>query len=129
MQEGASRSLGTPTKYCEALAMKLALEEAKVEAKDVSFVETHGTGTPVGDPLEVAAVAQVYSEGREEPLTIGSVKTNIGHTESCSGIAGIVKVVLSMQHEVIPPHRNFTTLNPSINLDSIPARIPLQVNF
>lgn len=75
----------------------------------------------------MAAVASVYSEGREEPLTIGSVKTNIGHTESCSGIAGIIKVVLSMNNEVIPPHKNFTSLNPSINLDSIPAQIPLEV--
>jgi thioester reductase-like protein len=125
VQEGASRSLGTPTKYCEALAMRMALEDAGVEPKDVSYVETHGTGTPVGDPLEVAAVAEVYAKQRNTPLTIGSVKTNIGHTESCSGIAGIIKVVLSMQNEMIPPHRNFETLNPAINLDSIPAQIPL----
>lgn len=154
VQEGASRSLGTPTKYCESLAMSLALKDARVEARDVSYVETHGTGTPVGDPLEYAAVAAVYSDGREDTLTIGSVKTNIGHTgiflvkslcnclsetmlrnfhiskflfsESCSGIAGIIKVILSMQNEVIPPHKNFTTLNPAINLDSIPAQIPLE---
>lgn len=62
VQEGASRSLGTPTKYCEALAMQLALDAARVEASSVSYVETHGTGTPVGDPLEVAAVAEVYSK-------------------------------------------------------------------
>jgi acyl transferase domain-containing protein len=107
----------------------MALTEAGVEPKDVSYVETHGTGTPVGDPLEVAAVAAVYSEGREESnkLTIGSVKTNIGHTESCSGIAGIIKVVLSMQNEVIPPHKNFTKLNPAIDLECIPAQIPLEV--
>jgi acyl transferase domain-containing protein len=125
VQEGASRSLGTPTKYCEALVMRKALENARIEPKDVSYVEMHGTGTPVGDPLEVAAVAQVYAKQRSSPLTIGSVKTNIGHTESCSGIAGIIKVVLSMQNEMIPPHRNFNTLNRLINLDSIPARIPL----
>jgi thioester reductase-like protein len=125
VQEGASRSLGTPTKYCEALAMRKALEDAGVEPKDVSYVEMHGTGTPVGDPLEVAAVAEVYAKQRSSPLTIGSVKTNIGHTESCSGIAGIIKVVLSMQNEMIPAHKNFETLNPAINLDSIPARIPL----
>jgi acyl transferase domain-containing protein/NADPH:quinone reductase-like Zn-dependent oxidoreductase/SAM-dependent methyltransferase/acyl carrier protein len=125
VQEGASRSLGTPTKYCEALAMRKALENARTEPKDVSYVEMHGTGTPVGDPLEVAAVAEVYAKQRTSPLTIGSVKTNIGHTESCSGIAGIIKVVLSMQNEMIPPHTNFETLNPAINLDSIPAQIPL----
>jgi thioester reductase-like protein len=126
VQEGASRSLGTPTKYCEALAMRKALEDAGVEPKDVDYVEMHGTGTPVGDPLEVAAVAEVYAKQRSSPLTIGSVKTNIGHTESCSGIAGIIKVVLSMQNEMIPAHKNFETLNPAINLDSIPAQIPLK---
>jgi acyl transferase domain-containing protein/NADPH:quinone reductase-like Zn-dependent oxidoreductase/acyl carrier protein len=126
VQEGASKSLGTPTKFCEALAMTNALKDAGVRPSDVSFVETHGTGTQVGDPLEVSAVAEAYhSEERTKPLVIGSVKTNIGHTESCSGIAGIIKTVLCFQHEMIPPHRNFTTLNPSINLESIPGKIPV----
>ena len=72
---------------------------------------------------------QVYAVDRTETLTIGSVKTNIGHTESCSGIAGVVKVILSMQNEVIPPHKNFQTLNPAIDLDRIPAKIPLEVSL
>jgi acyl transferase domain-containing protein len=125
VQEGASKSLGTPTKYCESLAMKNALEKARANPKDVSFVETHGTGTQVGDPLEVAAMAEAYSAGRVDPLIIGSVKTNIGHTESCSGIAGIIKTVLCFKHEIIPPNKNFQTLNPAIDLDAIPAVIPL----
>jgi acyl transferase domain-containing protein len=125
VQEGASKSLGTPTKYCESMAMKNALEKARVDPKDVSFVETHGTGTQVGDPLEVAAMAEAYSVGRVDPLIIGSVKTNIGHTESCSGIAGIIKTVLCFKHEIIPPHKNFQTLNPAIDLEAIPAVIPL----
>ncbi|CAL8093609.1 unnamed protein product [Orchesella dallaii] len=124
-QEGVSKSLGTPTVHCEALAMELALKDAGVEPNDVSFIETHGTGTPVGDPLEVAAITKVYSKGRTDPLVIGSVKTNIGHTESVSGITGIIKTVLCLKNEAIPPHLNFETLNPEINLEAIPAEIPL----
>lgn len=152
-QEGISRSLGTPTVHCEALAMQLALKDACVDPSMVSYVETHGTGTSVGDPMEIAAISKAYSKNKDKrdmPLVIGSVKTNVGHTESCSGITGIMKAILSLQHEVIPPHRfvlasynqvassshkklylifnphrNFETLNPEISLDIIPAQIPL----
>jgi acyl transferase domain-containing protein len=125
VQEGLSKSIGTPTVHCEALAMKLALQDAGVDPEQVEFVEAHGTGTAVGDPLEIAAIAEAYGRGRKVPLTIGSVKTNIGHTESCSGIAGIIKTILAMEHEMIPRHINFKTLNPEIDLDVIPATIPV----
>ncbi|CAL8085358.1 unnamed protein product [Orchesella dallaii] len=126
-QEGVSKSMGTPTVHCESLAMKQALQDAGVDPALVSYVETHGTGTVVGDPMEVASIAKAYhSKQRKEPLLIGSVKTNVGHTESCSGITGMMKVVLAMYHEIIPPHRNFETLNPSIDLEAVPAKIPLE---
>ncbi|CAL8084784.1 unnamed protein product [Orchesella dallaii] len=126
-QEGISKSMGTPTIHCESLAMTQALKDARVNPEEVSYVEAHGTGTVVGDPMEVAAIAKAYhSAQRKEPLFIGSVKTNVGHTESCSGITGIMKVVLGMQHEIIPPHRNFETINPAIDLDAVPAKIPLK---
>lgn len=126
-QEGVSKSMGTPTVHCESQAMEEALQDGYVRPEEVSYVEAHGTGTVVGDPMEVAAIAKAYhSKEREEPLIIGSVKTNIGHTEACSGITGIMKVVLSMTNEVIPAHRNFTKLNPAIDLNAVPARIPLE---
>ncbi|CAL8109687.1 unnamed protein product [Orchesella dallaii] len=126
-QEGLSRSLGTPTVHCEALAMTLALKDAGVRPEQVSFVETHGTGTSVGDPMEILAIGKAYnSPSRTSPLIIGSVKTNVGHTESCSGITGIMKTILSMKHELIPKHRNLETLNPEIKLDAIPALIPFE---
>lgn len=78
------------------------------------------------DPLEVQAIAKAYCQGRTDVLTIGSVKTNIGHTESACGIAGIIKTVLAMKHDLIPKHLNFTSLNPEINLSAIPARLPLE---
>lgn len=127
VQEGTSKSMGTPTVDVEARAMQLALERSGVNPDEVEFVETHGTGTPVGDPIEVAAIARAYScrKGRSNVLTIGSVKTNIGHTESVCGIAGIQKAVLSMKHEVIPKHLHVKNLNPEIDLAAIPARLPL----
>ncbi|XP_035705542.1 phenolphthiocerol synthesis polyketide synthase type I Pks15/1 isoform X2 [Folsomia candida] len=127
VQEGTSKSIGTPTVDVEARAMELALERSGVDPNDIEFVETHGTGTPVGDPIEVAAVAKAYhrEHGRDKPLTIGSVKTNIGHTESVCGIAGIQKSVLAMKNELIPKHLHLNKLNPEVNLAAIPAQIPI----
>ncbi|XP_035713812.1 reducing polyketide synthase swnK [Folsomia candida] len=127
VQEVTSRSMGTPSVNVEAKAMQLALNRAGILPDDVDYVETHGTGTPIGRrPHRVAAIAKIYSSIRREPLVIGSVKTNIGHTESVCGIAGIHKTVLSMHHNLIPKHLNFTQLNPEIDLAAIPAQLPLQ---
>lgn len=106
--------------------MELALKDAAVHPKDVSYLEAHGTGTPVGDPLEIAAITKIYSKDRSDPLLIGSVKTNVGHTEAMSGITGIIKVLLSMKYDQIPAHLNLDILNPHINLEAIPAEIPLE---
>jgi len=73
------------------------------------------------------AIAQVYSEGRTEPLLVSSVKTNIGHAEACAGMAGLIKVLLCLKHKKVPPHLHLQNLNPRINLESIPAKIPLEV--
>lgn len=81
-------------------------------------------GTPIGDPLELAAVAKIYLKERTDVLTVGSLKTNLGHTESVCGIAGIIKTVLSMKHELIPKHLNFKSLNPDINLTGM--QLPLE---
>jgi acyl transferase domain-containing protein len=80
-----------------------------------------------GDPIEMYAVGQAYSEGRTEPLLVGSVKTNIGHCESAAGIASLIKVILCLEHGSIPPHLHLKNLNPRINLESIPASIPMEL--
>src|SRR5262249_57907319 len=90
------------------------------------YIETHGTGTSLGDPIEVNTLNSVFSGGRttEHPLVIGAVKANIGHLEAASGIAGLIKVILAMQHREIPPQIHFKTLNPHIQIDEELIQIP-----
>ena len=92
---------------------------------DVDYLEAHGTGTPLGDPIEVQAAAAAYAGSRDtdRPLLMGSVKTNIGHTESASGAAGLIKVVLSLQHEVLPQSLHFENPSPHIPWDSLPVQV------
>lgn len=125
-QDGTSSGLTAPNERSQEAVIQKALSMAKVSPSEVSYVEAHGTGTSLGDPIEVKALEAVYGQQRDEdnPLVIGSVKTNIGHTEAVSGMAGLIKVVLSMQNKYIPPHLHFKQLNPHMTLDGIPAVIP-----
>ncbi|MEI7601949.1 MAG: type I polyketide synthase, partial [Aestuariivirga sp.] len=102
-----------------------ALERAGVLPHEVDYLEAHGTGTALGDPIEVRAAAAAYGVGRsaEHPLLIGSVKTNIGHLEAAAGIAGLIKAVLSLQHGMIPKHLNFLTPSPRIDWANLPVKV------
>ncbi len=128
-QDGASAGLTVPNGIAQEALLRMALIKANLEAKDISYVEVHGTGTPLGDPIEAYALGEVMkvSRKKDQPLWLGSVKTNIGHLEGAAGIAGVIKVVLALQHNAIPLHRHFHKLNPMIQLDSIPAKIPLEL--
>jgi len=127
-QDGMSGGLTVPNGVAQQAVIEQALTNAKLNAADIDHIEVHGTGTRLGDPIEAQALAKVFGQHRkyQNPLLISSVKTNIGHLEAAAGIAGIIKLILSLQHEIIPPHRNFKEINPAINLDEIPARIPLE---
>lgn len=124
--DGASSGLTVPNKLAQEALMQQALKNAGVSPQEVSYVEAHGTGTPLGDPIEVRALATVYGQERKHPLLIGSVKTNIGHLEGAAGIAGMIKVVLSLQNGVIPPHLNFREPNPYLDWASLPLTVPTQ---
>ena len=122
---GASVGLTVPNAPALEQVIETALSQAGISAADVDYLEAHGTGTAVGDPIEINAASRVYGKNRscDRPLLVGSVKTNIGHLESASGIAGFIKAVLVLQHGVIPKHLHFNIPNPSIDWNSIPVKV------
>ncbi|NEO55705.1 MAG: SDR family NAD(P)-dependent oxidoreductase [Okeania sp. SIO3B5] len=127
--DGPSSGMTVPNKLAQEKLIQKALKAAKVEPDQVSYVEAHGTGTSLGDPMEVRALARVFEEGREGEnlLNIGSVKTNIGHLEAAAGIAGIIKVILQLQHQEIAPHLHFANPNPYIDWENMPLKVPTQL--
>lgn len=127
-QDGPSSGFTVPNKAAQEVLLRQVLSRAKVAAADVDYVEAHGTGTPLGDPIEVRALGAVLGEGRtaDNPLKIGSVKTNLGHLESAAGVAGLIKVILSLQHQQIPPHLHLRQPNPYINWADLPISVTTQ---
>ena len=125
--DGPTSGLTVPNKLAQEALIRQALQKVDVTPTDINYVEAHGTGTALGDPLEVRALVDALGE-RERPLLIGSVKTNIGHLEAASGIAGLIKVVLSLQHGEIPPHLHFNAPNPHLNWDELPIKVPTECN-
>jgi acyl transferase domain-containing protein/acyl carrier protein len=124
--DGRSSGLTVPNGLAQEALLCRALFDAGVQSSEVAYVEAHGTGTPLGDPIEVEALGHVFGGEREEPLLIGSAKTNIGHLEPAAGIASLLKVVLAIQHGQIPPHLNFKVPNRHIAWERIPIRVAEQ---
>lgn len=124
--DGPSSGLTVPNRHAQEKVLKQALQNAKLEPTDVSYIEAHGTGTPLGDPLELRALAQVFQE-RTRPLLIGSAKTNFGHLEAAAGIAGLMKVVLSLQAGEIPAHLHLQKPTPHFDWAATPFQIPAEV--
>jgi microcystin synthetase protein McyG len=124
-QDGRSGGLTVPNGAAQEAVIRAALADGGVPASAIGYVEAHGTGTSLGDPIEVRALAGALGAGRstKDPLLIGSVKTNFGHLEAAAGIAGVIKVLLSLQHEYIPPHLHFHTPSPHITWDDLPVRV------
>ena len=124
-QDGASSGLTVPNGGAQQRLIGTALARAGLSGGDVDYLEAHGTGTPLGDPIEVQAAAAAYGASRDagRPLLMGSVKTNIGHLESASGAAGLIKVVLSLQHEMLPQSLHFENPSPHIPWDSLPVQV------
>ena len=124
-QDGASAGFTVPNGPAQEAVIREALARAGIEPGSVDYLEAHGSGTELGDPIEVQAAAAVYGEGREaeRPLLLGSVKTNVGHLESAAGIAGMLKVLLSLGADEIPPHLHFERPNPRIPWDDLPVRV------
>ena len=112
---GHSNGLTAPNGLAQSQLIQKTLAQARLQPEQIGFVETHGTGTPLGDPIEIEALKQVLlTPGRTQPLYIGAVKSNLGHMESASGMAGLIKVILALQHRAIPANLHFQHLNPQI---------------
>ncbi|MCP4987962.1 MAG: SDR family NAD(P)-dependent oxidoreductase [Colwellia sp.] len=127
--DGRSNGLTAPNGAAQEAVIRKALENSQVDPLDIQYVETHGTGTPLGDPIEVLALDSVLCRGRskDESLSIGSVKTNFGHLETAAGVASLMKVVLSLHHGEIPPHLHLKKPNTYIPWERLPIVVPTRL--
>jgi acyl transferase domain-containing protein len=127
--DGSSGGLTVPNGPSQQKVICQALENGGVEPSEVSYIEAHGTGTSLGDPIEVGALGAVFggNHSPENPLMIASLKTNMGHLEAAAGIAGLIKTVLQLQHQEIVPHLHLNKPNPYINWDEMPVSVPTQL--
>ncbi len=113
-QDGPSSGQTVPSGPAQQAVVRAALAAARLEPSDIDYIEAHGTGTALGDPIELGALTNIFGERNgSAPLVLGSVKTNVGHLESAAGIAGFIKTVLSVQHGYIPRHLHFKQLTPN----------------
>ena len=123
-QDGRSSGLTAPSGPAQETVIRAALADAGAEPSDVRYIEAHGTGTPLGDPIEVQAIGAVFGgRSKQDPVLLGSVKTNMGHLEGAAGIAGLMKAVLMLQHRRVPPHLHFETPNPYIAWEELPVAV------
>ena len=128
-QDGKTETITTPSESAQAELIRDCYLKAGLDPADTQYFECHGTGTPTGDPIEARAAAANFRHRKtaETPLLIGSVKTNVGHTETASGLASIIKVAMSMERGVIPPSINFEKPNPNIPFDDYHLKVVRQL--
>ena len=126
--DGRSAGLTAPSREAQVQLLRDAYQSAGVALEEVGMIEAHGTGTSLGDPIEMEALGEVFA-GRPSGLTsiaVGSVKTNLGHTEAASGMAGLLKAVLSLQHRQVPRHLNLKKKSSFIAWADLPFQVPLE---
>jgi acyl transferase domain-containing protein len=128
-QDGLSNSLTAPNGLAQQALIQQALRNANVRPADISYVDAHAVGTLIGDAIEIRALKTVLMKEREpdQPCLIGSTKPNVGHLEAASGMAALIKVILALQHQEIPPHLHLDQPNPYLGLESTPFEIPREV--
>jgi acyl transferase domain-containing protein/acyl carrier protein/SAM-dependent methyltransferase len=123
-QDGRSGGLTVPNGPAQQTVIREALKNAGLRPSQISYIEAHGTGTALGDPIEVDALGAVFGDReRDDPLWLGSVKSNIGHLESAAGIAGLIKVILCLQNKELPRSLHFDTPNPNVAWQTLPIRV------
>ncbi|EHK2870599.1 polyketide synthase dehydratase domain-containing protein, partial [Vibrio parahaemolyticus] len=125
-QDGASATMTAPNGRAQEAVINEALEEAGIAGHEVDYVECHGTGTPLGDPIEVGALKAVLGVNRSHPLVLGSIKSNIGHLEGAAGIAGLIKAIEVVRRREAPGIVHFDSLNPNIDVQNFDVVISAQ---
>lgn len=123
MQDGASGGLTVPDPKAQSAVINKAMEAAKVNVDDISFIEAHGTGTSLGDPVEMQGLSLVFGKEQKRNLHIGSVKTNVGHLEAAAGLAGLLKASLSVYHKQLPGHLHYDTPSEYIDWRKSPVKV------
>ena len=128
-QDGYSSGLTVPNGLAQQALLRAALTDAELEPQDVAYVEAHGTGTSLGDPIEINALSAILGAGRpaNQPLLVGTIKSNIGHLEAGAGLAGLVKLALALKHNAIPPSLHFVRPNPLIPFEQLSVRVQSQL--
>ncbi|KAI0113580.1 putative polyketide synthase [Nemania sp. FL0031] len=127
-EDGRTQGITQPSSDAQERLIRETYRRAGLSMAHTRFFEAHGTGTPLGDPLEARAIGRAFREHRtkSDPMYIGAIKSNIGHLEGASGIAGVIKAVLALEKGVIPPNTNFEQLNPKIEIEQYPMKFPQQ---
>lgn len=126
-QDGHSSGLTVPNGVSQQKLIKQALLNAQISSERIDYVEAHGTGTSLGDPIEAVALGNIFKENLpNRPIYIGTAKANIGHLEAAAGIAGLIKVILSLKNQTIPAQLNFKEPNPYIPWDKLPIKVPTE---
>ncbi|MFJ9845851.1 amino acid adenylation domain-containing protein [Kitasatospora sp. NPDC101155] len=124
--DGRASGITVPNAEAQREVVRAALAAADLSAEDIDYVEAHGTGTRLGDPIEVNALADVLcTQQRSGPLLLGSIKANLGHLEPAAGVAGLIKVVLSLRHGLLPPQPGLSKVNPEIDLARLGIEVPV----
>lgn len=123
-QDGRSNGLTVPNGQAQEAALNAALRQADRQPNTIQYIEAHGTGTYVGDPIETTALGNVIGKRRATPCFIGSVKSNIGHLEGAAGVTGLMKTALALKHGQIPANLHFETPNPQIQFDLLNLQVP-----
>lgn len=124
-QDGRTPGITQPSREAQVKLIKQTFDRAGIDLEPTRFFEAHGTGTPIGDPIEVNAIGHVFRDYRSpcDPLFIGAVKANFGHLEGSSGLAGLIKAVLVLEKGIIPPIADFETLNGGIDSEALNLRV------